>query len=254
MICLLDICYARPGGVELCLDVVGPSPLPVRPLPVVVRVDGCPGWGPGDRGAAMLPFVNPAMARAGFLAVGISVRNSGQAVFPAQLHDVQAALRWLRVNPLGLPVDPGRIGLWGQSAGGHLTAMAGLNPNSTPGVDVEAVVTIGGPSDLTRPGGEMRIDRPSPVTALVGGESSTHLEQLCAASPVAHVAAGAPPYLIIHGTLDETVPYEQAELLHRALLAVGADSRLLPIAGGHHNLLEDPDAPYDGAGLVRRRG
>jgi dipeptidyl aminopeptidase/acylaminoacyl peptidase len=74
----------------------------------------------------------------------------------------------------------------------------------------------------------------------------THLEQMRAASPVAHVAAGAPPYLIIHGTLDETVPYEQAELLHRALLAVGADSRLLPIAGGHHNLLEDPDAPYDG--------
>ncbi|WP_166679387.1 alpha/beta hydrolase [Kribbella pratensis] len=75
----------------------------------------------------MSQFVNPAMARAGFLAVGISVRHTGQAV-PAQLHDVQAAVRWLRRNPLGLPVDPERIGIWGQSAGGHLAAMAGVNP------------------------------------------------------------------------------------------------------------------------------
>lgn len=88
----------------------------------------------------------------------------------------------------------------------------------------------------------MWIDRPSPVTALVGGDTS----RLRSASPVAHVHAGATPYLIIHGTSDETVLYEQAELLHRALLAAGADSRLLRIAGGHHNLLDDPDAPYDG--------
>lgn len=237
----LDVPYARRAGVELCLDVVGPSPLPVRPVPVVVRIDGCPGWGPGDRRAAMLPFVNPAMARAGFLAVGISVRHSGQAVFPAQLQDVQAAVRWVRRNRLGLPVDAERIGVWGQSAGGHLAAMAGLNSSAGAG-GVQAVATISAPSDLTRHGGEMRIDRPSPVTALVGGDMS----RLRAASPVAHVHAGAPPYLIIHGTSDETVPYEQAELLHRALLAAGADSRLLPIAGGHHNLLDDPDAPYDG--------
>ncbi|WP_329000653.1 hypothetical protein OHA18_40235 [Kribbella sp. NBC_00709] len=76
---LLDVQYASAGGVELFLDVVGPDPLPASVLPVVVRVDGCPGWGSGDRRAAMLPFVNPVMARAGFLAVGISVRHSGQA-------------------------------------------------------------------------------------------------------------------------------------------------------------------------------
>ena len=88
----------------------------------------------------------------------------------------------------------------------------------------------------------MAIDRPSPVTALVGG----HLERLVAASPVTHVRAGAPPFLIVHGTRDETVPYDQAERLHRALRAVGANSRLLPIAGGHHNLRRDPQAPYEG--------
>lgn len=92
----------------------------------------------------------------------------------------------------------------------------------------------------------MRIDRPSPVTALVGGEAGTHLEQLRAASPLAHVTADAPPFLIVHGTSDETVPYEQAERLHDALLAAGADTRLVPITGGHHNLRPDPQASYDG--------
>jgi acetyl esterase/lipase len=238
---LPDIRYADPGGIDLCLDVLGPAPLPSTPTPTVVRIDGCPGWGPGDRSSALLPFANPALARAGFLTVAISVRHTGQAIFPAQLHDVQAALGWLRRNPLGLPIDPDRIGIWGQSAGGHLAALAALTarPRRTATTGVHAVVTISGPSDLLRPGGAMRIDRPSPVTALVGGDVSTHREQLRAASPIAHVSAGAPPFLIIHGTADETVPYEQAERLHRALLAVGAPSRLLAIPGGQHNLRDD---------------
>jgi acetyl esterase/lipase len=251
---LPDIRYASPDGVDLYLDVLSPAPSPTSPLPTIVRIDGCPGWGPGDRSSAMLPFANPALARAGFLTVAISVRHSGQAIFPAQLRDVQTALRWLRLNPVGLPVDPDHIGVWGHSAGGHLAAMAGLTVlgrggsprHGTPRDDVQAVVTISGPSDLARPGGAMHIDRPSPVTALVGGDVSTHLEQLRAASPLAHVAVGAPPFLIIHGTSDETVPYEQGERLHRALLAEGADTQLLPIAGGHHNLRRDPHARYEG--------
>ncbi|MGW7686197.1 prolyl oligopeptidase family serine peptidase [Kribbella sp. NPDC054772] len=106
--------------------------------------------------------------------------------------------------------------------------------------DVQAVVTISGPSDLPRPGGALRIDRPSPVTALVGGDVSPHREQLRAASPLTHVTPAAPPFLIIHGTSDETVPYEQAEPLHNALLASRTDTQLLPITHGHHNLQRDP--------------
>ncbi|WP_327640143.1 prolyl oligopeptidase family serine peptidase [Kribbella sp. NBC_00482] len=243
---LPDIRYASPDGIDLYLDVLGPAPLPTTPLPTVVRIDGCPGWGPGDRSSALLPFANPALARAGFLTVAISVRHTGQAIFPAQLHDVHAALDWLHRNPLGLPIDPDRIGIWGQSAGGHLAALAGLS-TSRSRANVRAVVTISGPSDLLRPGGAMRIDRPSPVTALVGGDVSTHREQLRAASPIACVSAGAPPFLIIHGTADETVPYEQAERLHRALLAVGAPSRLLAIPGGLHNLRDSWYAVADEA-------
>ncbi|TCC52618.1 alpha/beta hydrolase [Kribbella capetownensis] len=238
---LPDIQYASPDGIPLCLDVLMPKRLP-NPTPAVLRIDGCPAWGPGDRSSAMLPFVNPALAQAGFLTVALSVRHSGQATFPAQLHDVQAAVSWLRSNPLDLPVDTDHIGIWGQSAGGHLAALAGL----VPGSDVQAVVTISGPSDLLQPGGAMQIDRPSPVTALVGGDVSTHAEQLRAASPIAQVTADAPPFLIIHGTRDETVPYEQSERLHRALLDAGAAADLIAVDGGHHNLRPDPNARYEG--------
>lgn len=250
--CLLDVRYASPDGIDLYLDVLGPAPLPTVPTPTILRIDGCPGWGPGNRASAMAPFANPALAKAGFLTVAISVRHSGQALFPAQLQDVRSALRWLRSNPLGLPVDADRIGVWGHSAGGHLAAMAGLVASGDDRMhdvvrsDAQSIVTISGPTDLLRPGGAMQIDRPSPVTALVGGDASTHVEQLRAASPLTHVAGGAPPFLIIHGTRDETVPYEQAERLHRALQTAGAGAQLIPVAGGHHNLRRDPQARYGG--------
>lgn len=246
--CFVGVEYARVDGIDLCLEVLGPSPLPDTPVPAIIRIDGCPGWGPGPRSTAMVAaFANPLLAEAGFLTVAMTPRHSGQAVFPAQLHDVRAALAWLRANPLGLPVDPGRIGIWGQSAGGHLAAMVGLTGSASarPRTDVRAVVTISGPSDLLAQGGGMRNDRPSPVTALVGGDISTHREQLWAASPVVHVTATAPPFLIIHGTLDETVPFDQAVTLHETLRAAGAGSELVAVEGVYHNLSSDPDARDD---------
>nr|WP_020578033.1 prolyl oligopeptidase family serine peptidase [Actinopolymorpha alba] len=203
----------------------------------------------------MLPFANPLLAEAGFLTVAPSVRHSGQAVFPAQLDDVRAALRWLRRNPLGLPIAADRIGIWGQSAGGHLAALAGLTGSPCPSggtaedewdTTVRAVVTISGPSDLLHTGGQMLNDQPSPVTALVGGDVTTHRAQLRQASPVNHVTSSAPPFLLVHGRLDETVPYEQSERLHAALRAAGVESEILAIDGGHHNLQADPESPYDG--------
>jgi len=116
--------------------VLGPSPLPTSPPPTIVRIDSSPGWGP--RNSKLSPVCptliriaavgNPTLAHAGFLTVATSVRHSGQAVCPAQLHDVQAALRWLRHNPLGLLGAPDRIGMQEHSAGVRLAAMASLNP------------------------------------------------------------------------------------------------------------------------------
>lgn len=270
--CIIGMPYAQRGpavdsaygadGIELCLDVLGPAPLPGAPLPTVVRIDGCPGWGPGHRGAGIGPFANPILAEAGFLTVSISVRHSRQATFPAQLHDAQAAVRWLRANPLHLPIDGDHIGIWGQSAGGHLAALVALvgdrsgeQPRTATqqSCRVQAAVTIAGPSDFLAPGGEMINDAPSPVTELFGGDVTTHHEQMRQASPITHVSASAPPVLIIHGTEDETVPFAQAERLHDALQAAGADSQLLPIPGGYHNLRPDP-RPTDNGPVPHNAG
>ncbi|MFC7622131.1 prolyl oligopeptidase family serine peptidase [Microlunatus sp. GCM10028923] len=249
--CFVGVEYARVGGIRLCLEILGPLPLPTVPVPVIVRIDGCPAWGPGPRSAAMVaPFANPLLAERGFLTVAMTPRNSSQAVFPAPLDDVLAAISWLRANPLGLPVDPQRIGLWGHSAGGHLAALAGLTSSSSD-TDVQAVVTISGPTSLIMTGGELVNDRPSPVTALVGGDLTTHRQQLLAASPLSHVTADAPPFLIIHGTADETVPFDQAVNLHEALRRAGAGSTLVPFDGRHHNLALDPEARDDEAGWFR---
>jgi acetyl esterase/lipase len=254
--CLVNVVYTCVDDTELALDVLAPSPMPDTPLATVVRIDGCPGWGPGTRSTAMVPFANPLLAKAGFLTVAPTIRHSGRANFPAQVDDVRAALSWLRRNPLGLPIAADRIGIWGQSAGGHLAALAGLM-GSAQRVDghpeqhqetptVQAVVTISGPSDLLQTGGQMYNDRPSPITALVGGDITTHRVQLRDASPVSHVTPNAPPFLVVHGRLDETVPCEQSERLHSELQANGVESDLLVIEGVYHNMQHDPEARYEG--------
>jgi acetyl esterase/lipase len=271
--CILDMQYARRGpaldpaygadGIELCLDVLGPSPLPDSPLPTVVRIDGCPAWRPGHRNAGIGPFANTILAQAGFLTVSVSVRHTRQATFPAQLHDAQTAVRWLRANPLNLPIDGTRIGIWGQSAGGHLAALLALvgdnhrgdqpRTDDEPSCRVQAAITVAGPSDFLTPGGEMINHSESPVTELVGGTVTTHHEQMRQASPITHVTAAAPPFLIIHGTKDETIPFNQAERLHEALQEAGANSQLLPIPGGYHNLRPDP-RPTDNGPVPHNAG
>lgn len=241
--CILDLRYARrpkaidpfygPDDVELCLDVLGPDPLPSRPTATVLRIDGCPGWGPGWRNAGIGPSSNPMLARAGFMTVSVSVRHSRQARFPAQLHDTHAAIEWLRGDPFDLPIDGDRIGIWGQSAGGHLAALAALTGNG-----IAAAVSISGPSDFLGAGWPKPEN--SVITELFGGDVRTRMEQMRDASPVSHVNAAAPPLLIIHGTLDETVPFTQAERLHQAIQESGGRSRLVPVAGGYHNLRSDP--------------
>lgn len=96
-------------------------------------------------------------------------------------------------------------------------------------------------------------DAQSPVTDLVGGDVTTHREQMRQASPITHVTGAAPPILIIHGTKDETIPFNQAERLHQALERAGANSQLLPIPGGHHNLRQDP-RPTDNGPVPHNAG
>lgn len=271
---LAGIPYGPEDRPTLVMDLLAPYPLPDRPLPTVIRVTGG-GWVEENRASATVSPHHGVgirfLAAAGFLAAAISVRLSWQAPFPAQIHDVKAAIRWLRSRSGDYPIDPDRIGIMGDSAGGHLAALAALtgdNPDlegdsGSPGhsSQVQAVVTISGASDLSTLG-DIESDRPAPptpvrfardlhgadefLTQLFGGPLRERQDLMRMASPINHVHRDAPPFLIVHGTRDETAPFAQGQRLHRALEQVGASTSFVPVDGGYHNLRDDPDLPYGG--------
>jgi len=111
---------------------------------------------------------------------------------------------------------------------------------------VQAVAVASSPSDFLLPGGEMRNDADGPVTWLFGGTVAEKRELMRLASPMAHVNRNAPPFLIAHGTLDETVPFEQGERLYQALRDVGAGAEFIPITGAYHNWMTQAESDIPG--------
>ncbi|HVX44774.1 MAG TPA: alpha/beta hydrolase, partial [Mycobacteriales bacterium] len=230
-------------------DLLLPTPSPPRPTPAVIYIHHG-GWRNGDRSYGMYPWHGPLLAANGFVVANVSHRFSSQAPFPAQIYDVKAAVRWLRANATTYGIDPDRIGAWGDSSGGQLAALLGTttgraelegdcgNPEWSSAV--QAVVMRCAPSDFRN---ELR--EPAEVLdALFGGppEQTARLREL--ASPLAHVHRGAPPFYIVHGTRDETVPFAQAESLAAALRAHDVDVTFRIMEGLRHNLQPDLDAPW----------
>jgi acetyl esterase/lipase len=234
-----DIEFARPDGHPLLLDLYLPE-RPAAPAPVVVSLHGG-GWRAGDR--TQVPPVTEAFAARGLAIASVEYRLSDQATFPAQLDDVRLAVRWLRTHGAEHGLDVTSVGLWGSSAGGHLAALAATSARN--GVDrVQAVVDGYGPTTLQRmdeqrgPGDMIHGAADSPESLLFGmALAHVPADGLAAADPVAHVTAGAPPFLIVHGDADILVPPGQSIALHEALVAAGAQSALCLIEGGYHGLL-----------------
>ena len=224
------------------------------PPPLVVFVHGG-GWELGH------PMVtNPVYAamdipgtllRAGYAVARISYRLSAEAQFPAPLHDCKAAIRFLRNHADVFGVDGTRFAVMGDSAGGHLAALAGLtggrkelegSVGETNGSSaVQAVVDWFGPTELLTmqeqaiPGGlHAQNDAGSPESRMVGGAVQLNREAAIAASPVTYVSRTAPPFLIQHGPLDRLVPIAQSQTLHDRLVAAGVSSKLHIIEGTDH--------------------
>lgn len=219
------------------------------PPPVAVWIHGG-GWWEGDR--RYLPPTLPPdslferAVAAGLAIASVDYRLSAEATFPAQLHDVKAAIRYLRRFAADLGVDGARIGVGGESAGGHLAALAGLVGCDDPGL--EGDVGVRGPSsavrcvldwygvndlaavDLNHPG--------DPLVPLLGGTSAELVDR---ASPVRYVTAEAPPFLLIHGEADSVVPIAQSEALHSLLRQAGGTSELVRVPGADHCFAGSPD-------------
>lgn len=230
---LPELTYASLAGYRpLKLDLYLPPSHFEGPRPLVIYLHGG-GWAVGTPRVAAVyrdwPQVLASLAARGYVVAAPSYRLSGEAHFPAAYEDVQASIRWLRANAARFALDPERVLLWGESAGGHLAALAAMRCDAA--TCVQGTVIWYGISDLVSEDfGEM--DRHFLGCA---GNDCAGIRQ--AASPVGQVTQRAPPFLIIHGTADTTVPYRQGQLLQQALQAQKVPVRLLTLDGIEHSFI-----------------
>jgi pectinesterase len=224
-----DVEYARPGGESLRLDACTP-PGP-GPFAAAILVHGG-GWTSGERAQAARELRRP-LTRAGIAWLAVSYRLAPQHTYPAPVEDVLAAVRWTQKSGRRLHVDGQRIALVGESAGGHLVADAAVRTSGdTP---VAAVVPFFAPVDL-----ESDTDRRGGLSvsmrALFG---RTDLDETARAalrdgSPIRRVRPGLPPFLLVHGTADMSVPYEQSVRMQKALRESGVACDLITVPDGTH--------------------
>ncbi|HWB00279.1 MAG TPA: chitobiase/beta-hexosaminidase C-terminal domain-containing protein [Pirellulales bacterium] len=244
-----NIQYGQAGPDPLLLDLLHPAKPSAKPRPVIVYVHGG-GWNSGDKEAGMRRL--PEYAATGeYVCATINYRLSFQAAWPAQLHDCKAAIRWLRAHAKELNIDPDKIGVMGDSAGGHLSSMLALTgerpelegTSGSPGRSsrVTCAADFCGPSDLvTFTAGRRKKNDPEMMVALLGGPTLEREDVARAASPMTYISSSAPPLLILHGTNDQSVPLYQAETFYAALKKAGVDARFIKIVGGTHGIRE-PD-------------
>jgi acetyl esterase/lipase len=228
------------GFRPLELDIHLPESPP--PWPAVLYLHGG-GWRLGSRRMPSPPYRNwnPGLFRrvaaAGIAVVSADYRLSAEALFPAQLDDVRQALAWIGSHGEEHGLDPARVMLWGDSAGGHLATLAALEPQAA----VRAVVNWYPITDLTAlkedalaVDGEPHDTPDARETALLGAPVQDVPDLARRASPVAHVRPGAPPFLLVHGTADLASPYAQSLRLRDALAAAGNEVTLVPMTGLGH--------------------
>jgi acetyl esterase/lipase len=241
------------GDKILHADVYQPKTPPAAPLPAVIFVHGG-GWSSGSyKGGSTKPY----LAEHGYVAVSIEYRLSHVAPWPAQLEDCRLAVRWLRANAAKYGVDPNRIGAWGGSAGGHLVSCLGTMADQPqfdgdggwPGVSsrVQAVVDGSGPVDFTTGSEGLKGSTPttdSPMLiALFGGSFAQKSAIYQQASPITYVKAGDPPFLVIHGDQDHSVPIAQARKMVAALKAAHVPVEYIVVHNADHNGKSAPGFP-----------
>lgn len=231
--------FAKSSEEELRLDIYFPRAAPPPGgYPLVIWLHGG-GWILGSKRQDVFVRHFP---QYGYAVASIEYRLAGGAKFPAQIADARTATWWLWKNARALEINPDRLIVAGQSAGGHLALLLaytqgenrkGWGPAVPPGA-LKAVAVMYPPTDLIRlvpPGAR---DNPlHPVGILLGGKMRERMAMARAASPINHVKGGNPPTLLLHGASDSIVPPEQSEILARRLKAAGVPTQLRLTDGGH---------------------
>ena len=232
-----EVAGGRPLELDLWLPASGPAPLVLFVHGGAWRRGRRDDMGPRTRHWAPNPFAR--IAAAGLAVACVDYRLSGEAVFPAQLDDLRAALRWLTLRAAELGVDTGRTVVWGESAGGHLASHLALD---TAGPPLAGAVIWYGPSDLTVPRGPFAPEDPATPEALLIGAAPAAVPGLASAgSPLARVHPGAPPFLLVHGERDTMVDHSHSASLAAALRGAGARAELWTVPEADHGWLGAPE-------------
>jgi len=236
-----DIEYARAGEHVLRLDLHRPrEPNP----PLLVYVHGG-AWRAGSK--ADVPVAK--LLDHGYAIASVDYRLSTEARFPAQIHDIKAAIRFLRAKSRVYHINASRMGIIGSSAGGHLAALVGvtnghkvlegrIGGHLDQSSDVQCIVSLFGASNLqsilsqsTEFGLKMRVPA---LQLLLGGQPAKKADLAKLASPVAHLDKGDPPLLLIHGDADPQMPPEQSKEFAAACATLKIPVRLILLPGSRH--------------------
>ena len=244
---LRNIEYVPGGGSSRSMDLYLPEHA-AGPVPPIIYIHGG-DWSGGSKegGPGMhLPGL-------GFAVAKINYRLSSQAIFPAQIEDCKAAVRFLRAHAAEYHLDSNHIGAWGVSAGGHLAALLGTSGG---GARVQAVCDFFGPMTFigTPPEMQARMDSPSSgVYKLLGGPPSKKPDLAKMASPITYVSGSSAPFLIVHGDRDDVVPLQQSQLLEAKLKSAGVLATLIVVPGaGHGTGLDSPEVAHMIGGFFTR--
>ncbi len=217
------IVFGSGGGRDLACDIYTPEGAS-NGTGILLLHGG--GWRRGER--ARMRDHALALAASGYVAVAGEYRLTPESPWPAQIHDVKAAIRWMRANADRLGIDPAKITAQGHSAGAHLALLAAGTPNvaefegdgGNPGVSTALAAVVGVYTPVLFFLGDERPSGGTPAAALLGDAATEELAR--AASPIEYVSANFPPTFMLHGTADKVVPVTATLRMFEALTKAGA--------------------------------
>ncbi len=228
-----NVQFAAPEGHSLAMDLYVPQT--AKPAPVVIWIFG----GSWKRGYNWYHLNVRELTRYGIAVAAIQYRMSDKFPYPAQLEDCRSSMAWLREHGSEYGVDPERIGVTGESAGGHLAALLGTVEGHP---SIKGVFALYPPTDLVVMGRKYASpSRLSDIDRLLGGPVEQKLQLAEDASPVHHVCPSSPPFLLMHGDQDTLVPISESENLRHKLAANHVPVKLIVVPGSPHWFDLDPN-------------